>query len=39
MAASDPEDRRFGEKELLLFVLVAIAVLMGISAFVLVIGG
>jgi hypothetical protein len=32
------DDSGFSEKELLLFVLVAIAVLMGASAFVLVIG-
>lgn len=33
------DDSGFSEKELLLFVLVAIAVLMGVSAFVLVMGG
>lgn len=33
------DDSGFSEKELLLFVLVAIAVLMGLSAFVLVLGG
>jgi len=32
------DDSGFSEKELLLFVLVAIAVLMGVSAFVLVVG-
>lgn len=32
-------DPRFSEKELLLFALVAIAVLMGVSAFVLVLTG
>jgi hypothetical protein len=35
---ADATDARFSEKELLLFVLVAIAVLMALSAFVLVIG-
>jgi hypothetical protein len=33
------DDSRFSEKELLLFVLTAIAVLMGVSTFVLVMGG
>jgi hypothetical protein len=33
------DDSRFSEKELLLFVLTAIALLMGASTFVLVLGG
>jgi len=35
----DSEDSGFSEKELLLFVLVAIALMMFVSAFVLVVGG
>ena len=37
--AERTDDPRFSEKELLLFVLVAIAVLMGLTAFVLVLSG
>lgn len=37
--ADATDSGRFSEKELLLFVLVAIALMMGIATFVLVIGG